>query len=519
MLLDAKNQDEVSSDLSGDVVIIGAGTVGLFLAARLARDNRQVILVEGGGRVADTAQNTLTAQSQGKKHNGVLLGRASGLGGTSVLWGGQLAEFEEADLKREDACWPISFAELRGWYEHVYDQLGIVPPLAAAEYRRRFGDEVERSDNIERFFTFWMAQPNFARLFQREIMSTARIRVILNATVNDIILTGPKAEMVVAASGVRQIRIKGNDFVFATGTIATSRFFLSTQRRSAVPWKFNRQIGCYFQDHLGGKIANVEVFNEKRFREFFENGFADDVKLQPKLRLTAAARSQVPTGICGLFAFDSEIAENISNIKTLVRALKSGATFSGLGTLPRDVLALGRAFGPLVMRYVRDRRVLAFFDRALEFHVQAEQLPISRSRITLQGDSVAADGLFRATVDWQIDGREIKTICGFARLADSYLQTHGIARLNVPPGLQSTNPAFLDQLSDTYHPCGGMRMSAVGSAGVVDPECRVWDTTNVYIAGTSVFPSSSHANCTLTALALAARLSGTLRDGLNKSSE
>jgi choline dehydrogenase-like flavoprotein len=61
-------------------------------------------------------------------------------------------------------------------------------------------------------------------------------------------------------------------------------------------------------------------------------------------------------------------------------------------------------------------------------------------------------------------------------------------------------------LSDTAHQCGGLLMSATPDRGVTDPNCRVWNTDNVYVAGASVFPSSSYANCTLTALALTARL-------------
>ena len=149
------------------------------------------------------------------------------------------------------------------------------------------------------------------------------------------------------------------------------------------------------------------------------------------------------------------------------------------------------------------------FDRAIELHVQVEQTPICRSRITLL-DKVAEDGLWCAVVDWQIDGGECETMRCFARAADSYLQARGIGKLRVSPILQSGNPVFLEQLYDTFHPCGGMRMSSERTTGVVDPDCRVWDTSNVYIAGTSVFPSSSSANCTLTALALAARLASTL---------
>ena len=49
-------------------------------------------------------------------------------------------------------------------------------------------------------------------------------------------------------------------------------------------------------------------------------------------------------------------------------------------------------------------------------------------------------------------------------------------------------------------------MSTSKELGVVDKDCRVWDTENVWVAGSAVFPSSSHANSTLTALALSERL-------------
>jgi choline dehydrogenase-like flavoprotein len=54
-------------------------------------------------------------------------------------------------------------------------------------------------------------------------------------------------------------------------------------------------------------------------------------------------------------------------------------------------------------------------------------------------------------------------------------------------------------------------MSASPQQGVVDPECRVWGTSNLYVAGAAIFPSSSHANTTFTALALAARLAATIQ--------
>jgi choline dehydrogenase-like flavoprotein len=53
---------------------------------------------------------------------------------------------------------------------------------------------------------------------------------------------------------------------------------------------------------------------------------------------------------------------------------------------------------------------------------------------------------------------------------------------------------------------GATRMSPDPSRGVVDADARVHGIENLYVAGTSVFPVSGHANPTLTLVALAFRL-------------
>jgi choline dehydrogenase-like flavoprotein len=49
-------------------------------------------------------------------------------------------------------------------------------------------------------------------------------------------------------------------------------------------------------------------------------------------------------------------------------------------------------------------------------------------------------------------------------------------------------------------------MHANPKGGVVDASCRVHGVENLYVAGSSVFPTSGHANPTLTIVALALRL-------------
>ena len=75
---------------------------------------------------------------------------------------------------------------------------------------------------------------------------------------------------------------------------------------------------------------------------------------------------------------------------------------------------------------------------------------------------------------------------------------------------------LLEQVTTNFnslaHHIGTTRMSDDPRSGVVDANCRVHATDNLYVAGASVFPTSGHANPTLTILALSLRLADHLAD-------
>ena len=61
---------------------------------------------------------------------------------------------------------------------------------------------------------------------------------------------------------------------------------------------------------------------------------------------------------------------------------------------------------------------------------------------------------------------------------------------------------------------GTTRMHVDPAQGVVDADCRVHGIENLFIAGSSVFPTGGYANPTLTIVALAVRLADHLAQGL-----
>ena len=61
------------------------------------------------------------------------------------------------------------------------------------------------------------------------------------------------------------------------------------------------------------------------------------------------------------------------------------------------------------------------------------------------------------------------------------------------------------------HHMGTTRMHVEPRLGVVDENSRVHGTSNLFVTGSSVFPSGGYANPTLTIVALAARLGDHLK--------
>jgi choline dehydrogenase-like flavoprotein len=59
-------------------------------------------------------------------------------------------------------------------------------------------------------------------------------------------------------------------------------------------------------------------------------------------------------------------------------------------------------------------------------------------------------------------------------------------------------------------------MASDARSGVVDTDCKVHGTDALYVAGSSVFPTTGHANPTLMIVALAIRLADRLKQTLRQ---
>jgi choline dehydrogenase-like flavoprotein len=496
------------------LVIVGAGTIGLYLASLLAEAGWSVRLVESGKSVLDGfAANTF--RSVGKPHRGIVNGRSRSIGGASNLWGGQLVEFEPQDLlphrPRGTASWPMGFEELARHHATTLTRLGIPPEwhADAPVWTTALGAPPSLGNGLELFLTRWMKTPSMAVLYDTAIHEDARLQVVPNTTAVGFEADGDAVSAVIVRETDGSLnRLEADCFVIAAGTIESVRLLLAASRQMPrCPWAANPMLGRRFQDHLGGTAGIVLPSDRKRLFSIFSTIYAGGFKFQPKVRLDTAVREQ--DGLLGVqawLAFESSVSEHLGYLKQFLKAAIHSRKVTGIGELFRHALACGRHLPPLMWTYIKDHRVYVPFDSRISVAIQAEQRPCDESRITIDPDHPDDYGLPRAVLDWRVCGNEVIAIRELAFRLDAALESAGLGRVKIEPDLLEGKTAFVERLYDTYHAAGGAVMAATDAHGVVDRDLRVFGTRNLFLASAAALPTSSSGNVTFTTLALATRL-------------
>jgi choline dehydrogenase-like flavoprotein len=496
-------------------IVVGAGAAGLYAATQLARRGQEVILLEAGG----TSLGSFAAESYtsvGRPHSGIKIGRGRCMGGTTNLWGGQLVEFQPLDFNGRDwlpgSKWPVSYDEIAPYYKPTYLNLGASPDLLDDNTVWR-GVSTARPDlgpDFEVFFTRWMATPNFAELFAQDIQTSDKLFVVTNSVATGFRGTGSYIDAVRVADNKGQTRWIGCDTVIlAAGTIENARLLLHAADDPdwQAPWRGNPNVGRYFQDHIGGRIGSFDPVDKKRFFRMFSNVVYAGSKFQPKIRLRndVQLRQQIYNTQV-FFAFESEISEHMVYLKQFLRAALYNRKFTGARDVFRNGLSIVRYLFPLMWKYVWDHRVFVPTTAKIDMHVQAEHGPAAESRLSIDPAACDPYGLPRVVLDWRLKGDELASLCSFAIQMRDALQAGGIGMLRIDEDLLAERPEFLNKLGDTYHQAGGTNMADSAEQGVVDRNLRVFGTDNLYVAGAGVFPTTSNANTTFTALTFTTRL-------------
>ena len=149
--------------------------------------------------------------------------------------------------------------------------------------------------------------------------------------------------------------------------------------------------------------------------------------------------------------------------------------------------------------------------QSFELYTRIEQVPNPSSRVVLSNEKDSL-GVPRANLHWALSPMDKKTVRKLNELIGQQVGIKGIGRVKLYDFLlDETDSSMPDFTSGGWHHMGTTRMSNDPKKGVVDSNCKIHGIDNLYVAGSSCYPTVSSVNPTLTIVALSLRLSDHLK--------
>lgn len=545
MILDGPASGEM---LQSDVCIIGGGPAAISAALELLKSSAKVLLLVGGGPIRESASDqdlNRGVVARPGSHEGLEENRRRVFGGASSAWGGRCIPFDPVDFKARpwvpDCGWPFSYETLEPFYrraltlcragKYEFDSRTVFPSTDA-EIIPGMGNEDLEAWHLER----WSPPINFAEEFRPQLSNHPNITVLLNTHVLRLHPANDKQTIntVEAISNGTRFNVGAKIFVLATGGIENARILLASQSEGHPTGVGNDNdlVGRFYQVHPHGTYALLAPTDRKGIQYEYER---DSEEVYCRRRWWISESAQARLGINNIIFFLDRVnaADGHRDVSFsavfIAKAALSVVRMPGLSqkwsklltVLPaipphlavvaKDGVASIPRFAKLMRARLESRRLPSILpsvhSRYLGLYFQAEQTPNPDSRITLSSDEFDAHGIPRAKVDLRFTEQDIHTVVEAHKLFVDRYRAAGAGEIVFDEqGLIEYVRDRFQNFNSAGHYIGTTRMAVSAEQGVVDANSKVFGIHNLYVTGASVFPTSGHANPTLTISALAIRL-------------
>lgn len=532
-----------------DVVIVGAGPIGIATALELARSGVRVALIESGLQGTDRAAQelaTFDSRQDDYFHSRSELTVRRQVGGTSVLWGGRCVKFDPIDFENRpitaQAPWPIQAEDIEPYLQRACDWAACgqaafnardIPEFANRDMVTGLPDGEVRTTDLER----WALPTRFGREYGPELRATRCLTLWTGLTCTEIVTTAAGDcvdHFVVKALNGREGRVVAADYIIATGGLEATRLLLASDRKHpAGLGNSGGHLGRWYMSHVEARVARVHfatdqiIYTYERDVDgvYVRRRFTFDPRLLRESQMPNAAvwlvnppisdpshGSGILSGVyltlispIGRFLLAAAIREVhtktngspriFAHLRNIVRDLFGSIRFVVTFSYAR-FLRKGRKAPGFILKSADDRYLL---------HYHGEHLPHWESRVELT-DERDALGMRRVRTHMHFSNDDYESVRKAIVLIDEHLRSHGVGCVEwLTDDVEGSVRAYLAERAG-FHQAGTTRMSKTPDAGVVDPDLQVHGVRGLYVASTSVLPTSSQANPTLLGIALGVRL-------------
>jgi choline dehydrogenase-like flavoprotein len=537
MIIDSRSIDD-STTFQTDLCIIGAGAAGISVALQFLSKSYDVILLESGGIRSDPmTQSLYDGKNVGLTYDRLDEARSRYFGGSTNCWGGHCRPLDPLDFKKRDGVpnsgWPFGKEELDRYYECSHSLLKLGP----FEYDEGKWSQKMAKDHLLLFPLDRQSLNNvisqisppakFGDIYRAQLSGAGNIKVMLFSNVTEI-QTNDTATTV---TGVRVRTLNGKSFtisprivVLAAGGIENARLLLLSNQTQKVGLGNGRDlVGRYFMDHPRIRSDIVRINAQQRHRRLYDQTmvlsragyFGGDARISAHVAPTSECQRKllIPNSRTYLAArYASGMSKAYLALRAISKQVKGRARFGyPLGDMARGISRAVPAIAvnaPQAIIGILDVRLNpGFVKRDFELMTIIEPIPNYDSRVTL---SSARDrlGLNQVKVDWQLTEKDKLHFISLRQLLTKEMTRQGVLQfVGEPVDLAEIWPK---NIVGCWHHMGTTRMDADPTKGVVDANCRVHGISNLFVAGSSVFPTVGSDMPTITIVAMALRLAGQL---------
>ena len=497
-------------NLSFDICIIGAGAAGITLARELAKQPFKVGLVESGAFEPDESQQLYDGETSGSipaDLRYLSTSRMRWFGGTTNIWTGWCRPLDELDFEPRPwvnhSGWPISWAELEPFYERAADFCQInsfryTPEQSALEKSANW----LRSDTNLRSRLFHFSPPTrFGTLYRSDLVSSRNVTLLLHGNVLSLEVdsNGRQVERVIVRGlNGTSFPIQARFFILACGGIENARLLLASNSvlKNGIGNQ-NDLVGRFFMEHPHVTRAKALFWKDDEILSVYE-GKTENRLFRNRIRAVLSATEYI------------QRQKRLLNFSLVIdKKLKMPERRTSFA---EDIWQLDRA-----RRSDVSPRSQAS-EREIEIRIEQAPDPENRVVLTSLRDRF---GMRRAKLLWRLNELDLHTVEEALKITALELGASALGRVKALNGNFSEPSRFFDrntpfdgdrdaQLVLWHHHIGTTRMDSDEKRGVVDANCQFHGVANLFIAGSSVFPTSGSANPTLTIIALALRLAENL---------
>jgi choline dehydrogenase-like flavoprotein len=533
MIIDARRHD--AATVEATVCIVGGGIAGIVTGLELARSGIPCVVLEAGGaRHSRRSQVFYRGEVDDPRYS--LTGtRTRCLGGSSRCWGGWTRPLNASDFGGRGAfpelAWPFGAETLTEYHDRASAFLQVASPvpdpeLVPAVEAAGMAVHAPADSGPLRTVFFNMSPPTrFGTVYWREIDGNPNLTVLLNAPAVEI-LTDDSGAVV---TGVRARTPRGDlvararFVVLASGGIENPRLLLASNDVHAAGIGNARDlVGRYFMDHPRLRVGDVRLTTPDTFSRLYDSRhYGGGSLLVKRGRVGAAlspsdeeqARAGILSSYTGLLACYMGLTDAATRDATQVMKAVVGQVHERID--PATVLRALRSMHAVVGSFAARKIGLRSMVNRYEFETVLEPWPDRDNRVTLTGERDSL-GLPKVHVRWRRGEIERRSHRHAIELVARHIEARGLGTVHVDPSVWEDG--WDERVMTTWHHMGTTRMAADASRGVVDPDGRVFGVENLYVTGSSVFPSGGGSPPTYTIAALALRLSEHLRAAVERPS-